>query len=55
MNVAGIDVAPGVDDGDDRLAHEVVELVAHLQGARAVPERAQVRHAEPAVAAQFLG
>ena len=55
MDVARIDVAPRVDDGDDRLAHEIGQRVAHLQGARAVAERAQVRHAEPAVAAQLLG
>ncbi len=55
MRVAGIDVRPGIDDADHRLADEVVVVVAHLQRTRAMPERAQVGRAEPAVAAEGLG
>ena len=53
--VAGIDVAPRVDDRDHRLAAIIVRRVAHLRGARAMPERPEVVHAVPAVAAQLLG
>ena len=52
MRVAGVGVAPRVEDGDDRLAADVVETEARLLGARAMAERAQVVLAEPAVAAQ---
>ena len=41
------DIAPGVDDPDHGLAHEIFTRVAHLQRARAVAERAQVGGAEP--------
>src|SRR5690606_11530728 len=53
--VAGIDVAPGIDDGDHRIARIVGAVIAHLRGARAVAERTQVLDAVPAVAAQILG
>ena len=53
VRVAGIDVAPGVEDRDHRLAGVVRARVAHLRGARTVAERAQVVHAVPAVAAQL--
>ena len=55
MAMAGIDVAPGVDDGDDRLAAIVLASEAHLRRARAVAERAQVLDPVPAVAAQLAG
>ncbi len=55
VRVAGVDVAPGVDDRDHRLAGVVAAVIAHLRGARAVAERAHVLHAVPAVAAQLLG
>ena len=55
MRVTGVDVAPGVDDGDDRLAEIVAARIAHLRGARMMPELAQVARAEPAVRAQLLG
>ena len=53
--VAGVDVAPGVDDADHRLADPVGAVKAELLQPRAVAERAQVVLAEPAIAAQFLG
>src|SRR5829696_8214242 len=55
MGVAGIYVAPGVDDADDRLAPVLFIGVAHLLGPRTVAEGAQVAHPVPAVAAQFFG
>ncbi len=56
VRVAVADVAPGIDDGDDRTALPVGMVVTHLHGARAVPERAEVVGREPAGAAQlFVG
>ena len=55
MRVAEIDVAPGVDDPDDRLAAEIGRVEAALAQTRAVTEGAQVVDAEPAMAAQFFG
>ncbi len=55
MRVAGIDFAPGIDDGDDRLAGEVFALEAQLQHARAMAEAAQRVGAEPAETAEFFG
>ena len=55
MAVAGVDVAPGVDDADHRLADPVGAVVAELPQPRAMAERAQIVLAEPAIAAQFLG
>ena len=54
VRVAEIDVAPGIDDGDHRLAGEIVRVIAALAQARTVAEGAQVVDAEPAVAAQVL-
>ena len=54
MRVAGIDLAPGIDDADHRPARPVLGVVADLLEARAVPERAQIIDAEPAMAAQIL-
>ena len=51
VGVAGVDLAPGVDDGDHRLAGEVGAVVAHLERPRAVAEGPQVVDAVPAVAA----
>src|SRR6185295_8197758 len=53
MGVAGLQVGPGVDDRDHRLALPLLGRVAHLHGARAVAERAQVGRAEPAGGAQL--
>src|SRR5205814_248304 len=55
MRVAGIDVAPGIDDANDRLAGPVDGIVAELAQPGAVAEGAQIGDAEPAVAAQSLG
>jgi hypothetical protein len=55
MRVAGIDVAPGVDDGDHRLARVVAAVKAHLRGARAVAEGAEILDAIPAMASEFFG
>ena len=55
MRVAGIDVTPGVDDRDHRLAGVVAARVAHLRGPRAVAEGAQIRGAIPAPGAQVFG
>ena len=52
--VAGVDIAPGVDDGNHRLARIVAAVVAHLRGTRAMPKRPQILHPVPPVAAQFL-
>src|SRR5579875_1006860 len=54
MGMAGIDVAPGVDDGDDRLVGEILARIPHLQHAGAMAEGAQVLDAKPAMAAQVL-
>ena len=51
MAVAGIDVAPGVNDRDDRFARIVRAVIAHLRGARTMAERAKIVDAVPAVAA----
>ena len=50
MRMAVVDVRPGIDDRDHRLARVVGAVVAHLRRARAMAERAQVLDAEPAVA-----
>src|SRR5882762_4439461 len=55
MRVAGVDVAPGVDDGDHGFPRVIALVVAHLGGARAVIEGLAVAHAVPAVAAQLFG
>src|SRR5579864_6982147 len=54
MRVAGIDLAPGVDDADDRLAGPILGVIADLAQPRAVAERAHVVGPEPAMAAQIL-
>ena len=53
VGVAGRNVAPGVDDADHRLAHEVFTPQAGLLQALAVAEAAEVVGGEPALAAQF--
>ena len=42
MGVAGIDVAPGVDDRDHRLPGIIGAIIAHLRGARTMAEGAQI-------------
>ena len=55
VRVTEIDVAPGIDDADHRLAGEIGIVVAALAEPRAVAKGAQVVNAEPAMAAQLLG
>ena len=55
VHVAGVEVGPGVEDADDRLAHVVGGAVAHLHDARAVAEAAEVVGCEPAGGAELLG
>ncbi len=55
MRMARVDVAPRVDDRDDRLALVIGARIAHLRRARMVAERAHVVVAEPAVRAQVGG
>ena len=54
MRVAGIDLAPGIDDADHRLAGPIVGVVADLAQPRAMAERAHVVDTEPAMTAQTL-
>ena len=53
MRVARADLAPGVDDADDRPAHEFVAAHAHLLRALAMGKAPHVIGGEPALAAQF--
>ena len=55
MAMAGVDIAPGIDDADHRLADPVGAVIAELAQPRAVAERAQIVLAEPAIAAQLFG
>ncbi len=55
MAVAGIDVAPGVDNRDDGLSSVVGLDAAHRSSAGTVAERAQVIGAIPAVTAERVG
>ena len=52
VRMALVEVAPGVDDGDDRLVLEVGLRVADLEGARAMIEGPHRRRVVPALAAQ---
>ena len=51
--VAGVGVAPRIEDGDDRLPAHVVGAEALLARARPVSRRSQIVFAEPAVAAEI--
>ncbi len=55
MLVARVDVAPGVDDRDDRLAEIVGARIAHLRGARMMAELPHVVRAIPAMRTEFFG
>src|SRR5262249_45360693 len=55
VRVTGVDLAPGIDDADDGSAAPVGRVITELAQPRAVPERAQIVDAEPAVAAQIFG
>jgi hypothetical protein len=48
MSVAWIDFTPGIDDGDDGLANEILSAVSELLHARAMPEPTHARRSEPA-------
>ena len=54
MDMALVDVGPGVDDPDDRFTFPVGRVIAHLHRPRAVPEGPQIVDAEPFVTAKFL-
>src|SRR5437867_9966964 len=53
--MTGVDIAPGVDDRDDRFAEVIGARVAHLRGARMMAERAHVIDAKPAMRAELFG
>jgi hypothetical protein len=52
MAVARIDVAPGVDNRDDRLARVIRLRTTHGSGSRTMPEGTQIVRAIPAIASQ---
>ena len=54
VRVARVDLGPGVEHADDRLAHEVLLGEAELHHPRAVAEAAEVVGREPAGAAQLV-
>ncbi len=54
MRVAGVEIAPGIDDADDRLAFPVGLVVAELAQPRAMTERTQIADTEPAMAAEVF-
>ena len=54
MRVARIDVTPGIDDRDHRLAPVIRGVETHLRGTRTVPERAHVGGAVPPVTAEIF-
>jgi hypothetical protein len=47
VHMAGLQVRPSVNDGDNRFTLPLLRRVAHLHGAGAVAERTQVGWAEP--------
>ena len=53
--MAGVDLAPRVDDGDDGLTGEVLFAKAGLLHAGAVAEASHVVGAKPTVTTEFLG
>ena len=53
--MAGVDLAPCVDDGDDGLTGEVLFPKARLLHAGAVAEASHVVGAKPTVTTEFLG
>src|SRR4029079_2498751 len=55
MCVAKVDVAPGIDDADHRLAAKIGGIETTLAQARAMAEGAQIVDAEPTMAAQIFG
>ena len=55
VGVAGVELAPGVKDGDDRLALVILRPEPHLLQPRPVPERLQIVRPQPPLAAQRSG
>ena len=55
MHMAGLKVRPRIDDRNDRFAGPFLGRIAHLHGARAMAEAAQIGGAEPPRRAQILG
>jgi hypothetical protein len=55
MRVTGIDIRPGVNDGDNGLAIPFLAVVAHLHGPRTVAGGADIIWRKPAAAAQTIG
>ena len=53
--MAGVDLAPGIDDGDDGLTGEVLFAKAGLLRAGAMAEASHVVGAKPTVTTEFLG
>ena len=53
MRVAGRNIAPGVNDADHRLAHEIAAPQSHLLQTLTVGEAAHVVGREPALAAKI--
>ena len=51
----GIDLAPRIEDRDDRLARPILRPEPHLPRARAVAEGAQIIRTKPAEAAELFG
>ena len=54
VHVAGIEVRPAVQDGNQRLAFPVLAVVPHLHDPGAMVEGAKVIVRQPALAAQFF-
>jgi hypothetical protein len=54
MHVAGVQIAPGVEDADHRLAHDVLAAPAILLRPRAMTKRAQFIAAIPAPGAELF-
>jgi hypothetical protein len=55
VGVAGLQVRPGVDDGNDRLARPLLRRVTHLHRTGAMAEGPEICRAEPARGPQFGG
>jgi len=55
MQMARVDLAPGIEDRDHRLAHPVLRPQPHLSQPRALAKGAQIIRAKPAEAAELFG
>jgi hypothetical protein len=55
MGVAGLDIGPGIDDRDHRLAGIIRRRIAYLLDARAMAEGTQILRAEPAMGTELFG